>query len=150
MEKAEKYKLALSQIKAITENEQSQTANLANISAILKEHFAWWWVGFYIVDQDQLVLGPFQGPVACTRIDMGKGVCGSAWARKETIVVDNVHDFPGHIACSAESLSEVVIPIMKEDEVKMVLDVDSELEAHFDDTDKENLEELALHISSLI
>ena len=103
-----------------------------------------------MVDKDQLVLGPFQGPVACTRINFGKGVCGTSWEKKETILVNNVHDFPGHITCSANSLSEIVVPITKDGEVKVVLDVDSELEAHFDEIDKNNLEEIGKIVTTLI
>jgi len=150
MTKAEKYKTSIQQIKAVCEGESNLVANLSNISAILSSTFNWWWTGFYIVEGEQLVLGPFQGPVACTRINFGKGVCGTSWEKKETILVENVHDFPGHIACSADSLSEIVVPILMGDEVKMVLDVDSEKEAHFDETDQTYLEELGVFISSLI
>ncbi|NND76679.1 MAG: GAF domain-containing protein [Flavobacteriales bacterium] len=147
--KEEKYSVSLKQIHSLIEAEKNQTANLANICSVLKTTFNWWWVGFYFVDGDELVLGPFQGPVACTRIAYGKGVCGTSWKMKETVLVENVHDFPGHIACSPESLSEIVIPVLKDNEVIMVLDVDSDKEAHFDELDKKYLEKLCELISSL-
>ena len=150
MTKQEKYRLAIKQVKALVADETNVVANLANICSVLKETFQWWWVGFYMVDKDQLVLGPFQGPVAFTRINFGKGVCGTSWEKKETILVNNVHDFPGHITCSANSLSEIVVPITKDGEVKVVLDVDSELEAHFDEIDKNNLEEIGKIVTTLI
>jgi GAF domain-containing protein len=145
--KAEQYEALLPQIKAITEAETDVVANLANVSAMLKSQFNWWWVGFYLVKQDELVLGPFQGTLACTRIQKGKGVCGTSWKNAETIVVPDVEQFPGHIACSSASQSEIVIPIMKNGEVVAVLDVDSEYLNHFDATDKLYLEQLAQFIS---
>ena len=150
MTQQEKYSLAFNQAEALVENESNLFANLSNICAILNETFQWLWVGFYMVEGDQLVLGPFQGPVACTRINFGKGVCGTSWKIKKTIIVDNVHDFPGHIVCSANSLSEIVIPIIKEGKAEMVLDVDSEREAYFDETDKKNLEELCQLVTKII
>jgi len=111
MKKQEKYDLVYTQIKALLEAEKDRIANMANVANLLGEAFQWWWTGFYLVREEQLVLGPFRGPVACTRIDYGKGVCGTAWKENRTILVDNVRDFTGHIACSAESLSEIVIPI---------------------------------------
>ncbi len=150
MNKEEKYTICVKQIKAICKGEDNLIANLSNISAILKDTFNWWWVGFYMVEAEQLVLGPFQGPVACTRINFGKGVCGTSWEKRKTILVDNVHDFPGHIACSENSLSEIVIPILKNDKVRMVLDVDSEMESHFDQTDQIYLEEIGVFISELL
>src|SRR5258705_3847469 len=124
--KEENYKELIPQIKALAEGEKDLTANLANISAALKSVFKWWWVGFYIVKEEVLVVGPFQGPVACSRIDLGKGVCGQAWQRKETIIVEDVDAFEGHIACSSESRSEIVVPIIVGEQVRAVLDVDSE------------------------
>ena len=124
--KQAKYEALLPQIFALTESESSWIANLANTSAALKEIFGFLWVGFYLVDGDQLVLGPFQGPVACTRIAFGKGVCGASWKQERAILVPDVDAFPGHIACSSLSRSEVVLPLMKEGEVIGVLDVDSD------------------------
>lgn len=134
--KVEKYQTILPQIAALIADETDQIANMANISAVLKEVFSFWWVGFYIVKQDELVLGPFQGPLACTRIQKGKGVCGKAWASKQSMIVPNVEDFEGHIACSAASKSEIVIPIMQQEKVIAVLDVDSEYLNHFDEIDE--------------
>ncbi|MGB0166011.1 MAG: GAF domain-containing protein [Luteibaculum sp.] len=142
LSKKEKYESCLQQIKALIEGEKNTVANLANASAALKEFFGFLWIGFYLVDGDQLVLGPFQGPVACTRINLGKGVCGSAWKDKKTFIVPNVDEFPGHIACSSKSKSEIVVPLVKKGEVWAVLDVDSEQLNHFDETDKHYLEEL--------
>ena len=127
--------------------ETDQVANLANISAALKEQFGWFWVGFYLVKQGELVLGPFQGPVACTRIAKGKGVCGAAWEQARTLVVPDVEAFPGHIACSSLSRSEIVVPVFKGDEVAGVLDVDSELLDQFDATDADYLEQLVKLVS---
>lgn len=115
---------------------------MANIASALNMQFHWWWTGFYIVENGELVLGPFQGPVACTRIKKGRGVCGTAWAEGRTIIVDDVNKFPGHIACSADSKSEIVVPLFKNKEVIAVLDVDSEHYSHFDETDKMFLEEI--------
>jgi L-methionine (R)-S-oxide reductase len=119
------------------------------ISAALKQAFNWWWVGFYLVSEGELIVGPFQGTVACTRIALGKGVCGTSWQRKETITVDDVEQFPGHIACSSLSRSEIVVPIIKNNEVVAVLDADSEHLAHFNQTDKVYLEQLAQFIATL-
>ena len=140
--KEEQYKNLVPQIKAIIEGENDLVANLANIAAALKEQFNWLWVGFYLVKNDELVVGPFQGPVACTRIKKGKGVCGSSWAQKKTLIIDNVEEFPGHIACSSLSKSEIVVPIIRNDEVVAVLDCDSVLLGDFDETDKLYLEEI--------
>ena len=140
--KEEQYHALLPQIKALLEDEPDLIANLANISAALKEQFHWLWVGFYLVKNDELVLAPFQGPVACTRISKGRGVCGAAWQQAQTLIVPDVEKFPGHIACSSLSRSEIVIPIIKNNEVTGVLDVDSELLYHFDETDKRYLEEI--------
>ena len=138
--KAEQYQSLLPQIKAVIEAEPDLIANLANTCACLKEQFGWLWVGFYLVKNEELVLGPFQGPLACTRIKKGKGVCGTSWEKKETLIVPDVNAFPGHIACSSLSLSEIVVPIIRNNKVIGVLDVDSELYNHFDDTDKQHLE----------
>ena len=140
--KAEKYQTLLPQIKSLIEGENDLIANLANISAALKETFGFFWVGFYLVKGEELVLGPFQGPIACTRIRKGKGVCGTAWREKRTLVISDVDAFPGHIACSSLSRSEIVVPLMKEGEVWGVLDIDSELLGMFDEIDKEYLEQL--------
>jgi GAF domain-containing protein len=140
--KAEQYEALLPQIKALITGEADLTANLANISAALKEQFGWLWVGFYLVKGGELVLGPFQGPVACTRIRKGRGVCGAAWERAETLVVPDVEAFPGHIACSSLSRSEIVVPLLVNGEVKGVLDVDSADLNSFDETDKRYLEEI--------
>lgn len=141
--KAAQYQSILPQIRALMEGEDDLIANLANVAAALKEQFNWWWVGFYLVKNNELVLGPFQGPVACTRIKKGKGVCGKSWALAATLIVPDVEQFPGHIACSSLSKSEIVVPIFKENIVVGVLDVDSEHLNHFDQTDQEYLEELA-------
>lgn len=144
MTKIEKYKTLFEQIKAVVEDEDDMIANMANMSAMLHETFGFWWTGFYRVDPDsaQLVLGPFQGPVACTRIAFGKGVCGTAWERRSTVVVPDVHQFPGHIACSSASNSEIVVPVFRDEEVVAVLDIDSTDFNTFDDTDKEWLERI--------
>lgn len=140
--KRELYSNLLPQIKSLVENEPDAIANMANISACLKDTFHFWWVGFYRVVGDELVLGPFQGPVACTRIKRGRGVCGTAWKEKKTVVVPDVDKFPGHIACSSLSRSEIVVPLFKGDEVVAVLDIDSEKLSCFDEEDKAWLEEI--------
>jgi GAF domain-containing protein len=140
--KEEQYKSLLPQIAAIIEGETDSTANLANIAAALKEQFGWFWTGFYLVKNGELVVGPFQGPVACTRIRKGKGVCGASWAQAATIIVPDVEKFPGHIACSSLSRSEIVVPIIRNGEVVGVLDVDSEALDQFDTTDQRWLEKL--------
>lgn len=140
--KAEIYQSLIPQIKALLEGEPDLIANLANVSAALKEQFSWLWVGFYLVKQDELVLGPFQGPVACTRIKKGRGVCGTSWQKAETLIVDDVEKFSGHIACSSLSRSEIVLPVIRNNEVIGVLDVDSEALGQFDETDKKFLEEI--------
>lgn len=140
--KAEKYEALIPQIEALISDEPDLYANLANIAAVLKEAFGFFWVGFYLVKNEQLVLGPFQGPIACTRINFGKGVCGTAWKEGKTQLVPDVDAFPGHIACSYASKSEIVVPVFKGDAVAMVLDVDSDLLADFDQTDQKYLEEL--------
>ena len=143
MDKQETYKLLLAQVKAMVKDESDPVANMANVAALIQEAFHFWWTGFYRVIGEQLVLGPFQGPVACTRIGFGKGVCGTSWKEHQTIVVEDVEQFPGHIACSSESKSEIVVPLMKNNEVIGVLDIDSERLATFDQTDKEWLEQIA-------
>lgn len=148
--KAETYQALLPQIKALVTGEPSIIANLANISAALKSTFNWWWVGFYLVEKNELVLGPFQGPIACTRIGLGRGVCGVAWQNSATIIVDDVDNFPGHIACSSASKSEIVIPIFKNNTVVAVLDCDSEFLSFYDKTDQLYLEELCVFIGELI
>ena len=138
----DQYKSLIPQIKALIEGENDLVANLANVSAALKEQFGFFWVGFYLVKDEELVLGPFQGPVACTRIQKGKGVCGASWAQAETIIVPDVDAFPGHIACSSASRSEIVIPLMSHGEVVAVLDVDSAELNEFDETDGKYLSEI--------
>lgn len=140
--KADQYRSLIPQIKGLLEGEPDLVANLANVVAALKEQFNWFWVGFYLVKQNELVLAPFQGPVACTRISKGRGVCGASWAQAKTLIVPDVEKFPGHIACSSLSRSEIVIPIIRNKEVIGVLDVDSELLDHFDTTDQQYLEEI--------
>lgn len=140
--KQEQYESLLPQIKAVLEGEPDLIANLANTCACLKEQFNWLWVGFYLVKGHELVLGPFQGPLACTRIKKGKGVCGTSWAEKETIIVPDVNAFPGHIVCSSLSLSEIVVPVIRNGEVVAVLDVDSEKYNEYDETDKKYLEKI--------
>ena len=140
--KTEQYQAVLPQLKALVAGEPDMIANMANISAVLKTQFDFFWVGFYLVKADELVLGPFQGPVACTRIAKGKGVCGTAWQQAKTLVVPNVDTFPGHIACNAQSKSEIVVPVTLQGEVIAVLDVDSEYLDHFDKVDKEYLEQV--------
>ncbi|MEQ9442657.1 MAG: GAF domain-containing protein [Cyclobacteriaceae bacterium] len=146
--KAQIYESLLPQIKSLTQDETNLIANLANISAALKQSLHFFWVGFYRVQEQELVLGPFQGPVACTRIGFGKGVCGTAWKDKRTMLVPDVHQFPDHIACSSESQSEIVVPIIKEDAVVMILDIDSTQVDDFDETDQQYLTLLAEYIAS--
>jgi L-methionine (R)-S-oxide reductase len=133
--KEEQYISLIPQISALVNGEPDLIANLANIAAALKEQFNWFWVGFYLVKSDELVLGPFQGPVACTRIQKGRGVCGTSWQKAETVIVPDVDEFPGHIACASASRSEIVLPVFNGNEVIGVLDVDSEHLAHFDEID---------------
>lgn len=134
-DKKERYKILIPQLEALVSGENDLIANLSNVVAALKQTMNFFWVGFYLVKDGQLVLGPFQGPVACTRIDSGKGVCGTAWKEKKTIVVPDVDLFPGHIACSSASRSEIVVPVFKNHEVAMVLDVDSDKINDFDEDD---------------
>jgi GAF domain-containing protein len=138
--KAEKYRALIPQIRALLEGEPDQIANMANVVAALKETFDFLWVGFYRIIGEELVLAPFQGPVACTRIRKGRGVCGTAWAEGRTIIVDDVDQFPGHIACSSRSRSEIVVPWISHGELCGVLDIDSTEQASFDETDREALE----------
>jgi len=140
--KAEQYEALLPQVRALLEGEPDLTANMANMVAALKEQFGWFWVGFYLVKKDELVLAPFQGPVACTRISKGRGVCGSSWQQAKTLIVPDVEKFPGHIACSSLSRSEIVVPVIRNGNVQAVLDVDSSSYDQFDITDQRYLEEL--------
>jgi L-methionine (R)-S-oxide reductase len=140
--KEEQYETLLPQIQGLLEGEPDLIANLANVAAALKEQFGWLWVGFYLVKADELVLGPFQGPVACTRIKKGRGVCGQAWLNAKTLVVPDVEKFPGHIACSSLSKSEIVVPIFVNDTVVAVLDVDSESLNTYDAIDEEYLQKI--------
>lgn len=142
MNKKEIYQEVFEQIKALIKNENDIIANMANIAAVLHERFHFWWTGFYRVVNNELILGPFQGPIACTRISYGRGVCGTSWKNASSIIVEDVHQFPGHIACSSASNSEIVVPMFKNNEVVAVLDIDSEKFATFDETDKEWLERI--------
>lgn len=147
--KKDKYELLLPQLEALVSGEPDLVANLANIAAALKETFGWWWVGFYLLKNDQLVLGPFQGPIACTRIKNGKGVCGTAWAEAKSQLVPDVEQFPGHIACSSASVSEIVVPVFNlTGDVAGVLDVDSERYDVLDATDVLYLEKIAALVSA--
>ena len=142
MTKQETYQTLLPQIESLVAGEPDPIANMANVAASLHETFGFWWTGFYRVENQQLVLGPFQGPIACTRIPYGKGVCGTAWQRAETVIVPNVHNFPGHIACSSASNSEIVVPILHDGKVIAVLDIDSKDFNTFDEIDKKYLEKI--------
>ena len=140
--KSDQYESLVPQIRGLLEGETDLVANLANVAAALKEQFGWFWVGFYMVKNNELVLGPFQGPVACTRIRKGRGVCGSSWEQQKTLIVPDVEKFPGHIACSSLSKSEIVVPIIRNNEVVAVLDVDSDQYDQFDSTDQQYLEQI--------
>lgn len=142
MNKTDRYQNLYKQLESMLSDESDLIANMANMAALIHETFGLWWTGFYIVKGEQLVLGPFQGPIACTRIPYGKGVCGTSWKRQETIVVPDVEEFPGHIACSSLSRSEIVVPIFSDNKVYAVLDIDSKELATFDDIDKEWLEKI--------
>lgn len=142
-DKKEQYESLLPQIKAFIAAETDGIANMANVAAALKEQFNWLWVGFYLVKNDELIVGPFQGPVACTRIQKGKGVCGNSWSQEKTIIVPDVQKFDGHIACSSHSQSEIVVPLFKSNEVVAVLDADAEELNIFDETDAYYLEQVA-------
>ncbi len=149
-DKKEKYEALLPQLFALLEGENDLIANMANAVAALHQGMNFFWTGFYRVDGEELVLGPFQGPVACTRIKKGKGVCGASWEKKQTIIVDDVDQFPGHIACSSDSRSEIVIPFFIGDDVVLILDVDSDKLNCFDETDQYFLEKIANHFSKFI
>jgi L-methionine (R)-S-oxide reductase len=149
-DKAERYQTLIPQLEALVSGETDLVANLANITAALKQTMNFFWVGFYIVKDNQLVLGPFQGPIACTRINFGKGVCGASWKEKKTIVVPDVDAFPGHIACSSASKSEIVLPAFKNGEVALVLDVDSDKLNDFDAMDEQALERVMRSIEKLL
>ena len=142
MNKIEKYQSLLPQIESLISGESDPIANMANVAALLHDAFGFWWTGFYRVEGQQLVLGPFQGPIACTRIPYSKGVCGTAWQCAETVIVPNVHNFPGHIACSSISNSEIVVPIIRNNQVIAVLDIDSKDFNTFDETDQLYLEQI--------
>lgn len=141
-EKNDKYQTLLQQLPALIDEQVDNVANMSNLVAALKQTFGFFWVGFYRVKADELVLGPFQGPIACTRIKKGQGVCGASWLEERTIVVPNVHEFPGHIACSDQSKSEIVVPLFKAGALVAVLDVDSDEFATFDEDDKIHLEKI--------
>jgi GAF domain-containing protein len=149
-DKAERYATLIPQIESLVTGEPDLVANLSNIAAALRQTLNFFWVGFYLVKDDQLVLGPFQGPIACTRINFGKGVCGSSWKEKKTILVPDVEAFPGHIACSSASKSEIVLPAFKNGEVALVLDVDSDVLNDFDATDQRELEKVMRIIETLL
>lgn len=140
------YKELIPQAESLLEGETDEIACMANLAALLHRAFGFWWTGFYRVVGDELVLGPFQGPVACIHIPYGRGVCGTAWKRNETVVVPDVEEFPGHIACSSESRSEIVVPVRRQGQVVAVLDIDSKELAAFDDTDRESLETIVKNI----
>lgn len=144
------YRRVLPQIRSLIQDETNLIANLANVSAVLREALGFFWVGFYLVDGTELVLGPFQGPVACTRIAQGKGVCGQAWTTAQTVIVPDVHAFSGHIACNEASQSEIVVPVMKDGQVRLVLDVDSDRLNDFGETDERYLGEIAQLISNTL
>ncbi len=149
-QKSERYQTLLPQLEALVKGEDDLMANLANISAALKQTMDFYWVGFYIVKGNQLVLGPFQGPIACTRIGFGKGVCGTSWKEKKTIVVPNVDEFPGHIACSSASRSEIVLPAMKSGDVALVLDVDSDKLNDFNADDEAGLSQVIRIVETIL
>ena len=143
-DKEQLYQTMLKQAEALVADEKDLIANMANIAALIRDTFHFWWVGFYRVEGEELVLGPFQGPIACTRIRYGRGVCGTAWERGETVIVPDVFAFPGHIACSAASRSEIVVPIRRNNEIIAVLDIDSSEYNTFDNTDKRYLEQISI------
>ncbi len=138
----EQYRSLIPQVRALLEGEPDLIANMANIAAVLKEQFGWLWVGFYLVKNEELVLGPFQGPVACTRIQKGRGVCGTSWAKARALIVPDVEKFPGHIACSSLSRSEIVVPVIRDNQVRAVLDIDHHETDMFSETDRVYLEEM--------
>ena len=149
-QKEERYEILLPQIESLISGEPDLIANLSNIAAALKQTFNFFWIGFYLVKGNELVLGPFQGPIACTRIGLGKGVCGTSWKEKKTIIVPNVDEFPGHIACSSDSKSEIVLPAFKSDNVFLVLDVDSDALNDFDETDERYLSQVMRMVEKII
>ena len=149
-DKAGRYKTLLPQIDSLVAGEPDVIANLSNIAAALKQTMNFFWVGFYLVKKNELVLGPFQGPIACTRIGLGKGVCGASWKEKKVMIVPNVDEFPGHIACSSDSKSEIVLPAFKNGEVALVLDVDSDVLNDFDETDEKYLQEVMRIIEKFV
>lgn len=149
-DKQERYNTLIPQIQSLIDGERDVVANLSNIAAALKQTMNFFWVGFYIVKENQLVLGPFQGPIACTRINLGKGVCGTSWKEKKIILVPNVDEFPGHIACSSASKSEIVLPAFKNGEVALVLDVDSDKLNDFDATDEQELSTVMRLVESFL
>lgn len=148
--KEKTYQNLLEEVESVTNGESDLIANMANVTALIQESFHFWWTGFYRVQGDELILGPFQGPLACTRIRKGRGVCGTSWAEDNTIVVPNVHEFPGHIACSSASQSEIVVPLRKNGEVIGVLDIDSENLSTFDETDALWLERICETLANTI
>lgn len=150
IDKEEKYTTLIPQLESLIGDEKDLIANLSNIAAALKQTLNFFWVGFYFVKNDQLVLGPFQGPIACTRINFGKGVCGTSWKEKKTIIVPDVEEFPGHIACNSASKSEIVLPAFKNGEVALVLDVDSDKLNDFDTADQQALEKVMRIIEKLL
>ena len=149
MKKKQQYALLLKQVQGLLEGESDRVANMANVAAVLHEAFGFWWTGFYLVQGRELVLGPFQGPVACTRIPFGRGVCGTAWQQGKTVVVPDVEEFPGHIACSSASRSEIVVPVIKGKDVVAVLDIDSRELATFDARDAAGLEAIVALLAPL-
>lgn len=149
-DKGERYKVLIPQIQALVAGEADVIANLSNIAAALKQTMNFFWVGFYLVRGSQLVLGPFQGPIACTRIDSGKGVCGTSWKEKRVMIVPNVDEFPGHIACSSDSKSEIVLPAFRNGEVVLVMDVDSNVLNDFDHTDQHHLQQVITIIERFV
>jgi len=148
--KAEQYQSLIPQIQAIVADESDVIANLANICAALKQQFNWFWIGFYLVKDNELVLGPFQGPIACTRIGKGRGVCGTAWQQQKVMIVPDVEQFPGHIACSSDSKSEIVLPVMKQNKCVAVLDIDSDTLDSFDEVDAEYLKQIVAIVEHFI
>lgn len=148
--KAEQYQSLIPQIQAIVADESDVIANLANICAALKQQFNWFWIGFYLVKDNELVLGPFQGPIACTRIAKGRGVCGTAWLQQNIMIVPDVEQFPGHIACSSDSKSEIVLPVMKQNTCVAVLDIDSDTLDSFDEVDAECLKQIVAIVEHFI
>ena len=148
--KAEKYALLLKQVEAVVDGEPDMIANMANVAAMIHETFGFWWTGFYCVVADELVLGPFQGPLACSRIKRGRGVCGTAWAEAQTQVVPDVDRFPGHIACSSASRSEIVVPMLVGGEVTAVLDIDSSRLNTFDEVDRLWLERIVAALAAVV